>query len=124
MRQAFRIPGRLPGMNEYTRACRAHHMSGAKMKREAQDTVLWCCKGLRPHQGRVRVAYRFYEAPKRKGARLRDKSNIAAFGVKVIEDALIEAGIIRDDGWDVMAAYSCEFYRSSEPRIEVEVEDE
>ena len=125
MIQRMTIPGRLPGLNEYTRACRAHPMAGAKMKREAQDAVLWCARAarLRPHGGPVRVRYQFFEAPARKGARLRDKSNIASFAVKVIEDALVEAGLIPDDGWDEVAGYSCEFARTSDPRIVVTIED-
>lgn len=125
MIQRMTIPGRLPGLNEYTRACRAHPMAGAKMKREAQDAVLWCARAarLRPHGGPVRVRYQFFEAPARKGARLRDKSNIASFAVKVIEDALVEAGLIPDDGWDEVADYSCEFARTADPRIVVTIED-
>ena len=125
MIQRMTIPGRLPGLNEYTRACRAHPMAGAKMKREAQDAVLWCARAarLRPHGGPVRVRDQFFEAPARKGARLRDKSNIASFAVKVIEDALVEAGLIPDDGWDEVAGYSCEFARTADPRIVVTIED-
>lgn len=125
MIQRMTIPGRLPGLNEYTSACRAHPMAGAKMKREAQDAVLWCARAarLRPHGGPVRVRYQFFEAPARKGARLRDKSNIASFAVKVIEDALVEAGLIPDDGWDEVAGYSCEFARTADPRIVVTIED-
>jgi len=126
MIQRMTIPGRLPGLNEYTRACRAHPMAGAKMKREAQDAVLWCARAarLRPHGGPVRVRYQFFEAPARKGARLRDKSNIASFAVKVIEDALVEAGILRDDDWATVLGDSREYFRASgEPRIEVEVSD-
>lgn len=125
MIQHMTVPGRLPGLNEYTRACRAHPMAGAKMKREAQDAVLWCARAarLRPHGGPVRIGYRFFEAPARRGARLRDKSNIASFAIKVIEDALVEAGVIPDDGWDEVSSYSCEFARTSDPRIVVTIED-
>lgn len=125
MIQSLTIPGRLNGMNEYTRACRAHPQAGAHMKRADQDAVLWAIRAARliPCSGRVRIRYRFYEAPKRKGARLRDKSNISGFAVKVIEDALVEAGVIPDDGWDVVAGYSCDFCRTADPRIVVEVED-
>ena len=125
MMQQMTIPGRLDGLNEYTRACRSHRMSGAQMKRRNQDAVRWCAKAarLKPCGGRVRIRYAFYEAPLKKGARLRDKSNIAAFAVKVIEDALVEEGVLPDDGWDVVEGYSCEFFRSSDPRIVVVLED-
>lgn len=127
MRQQFEIKGRLDGLNEYTSACRSHRQSGARMKRENQDVVLWAIKSahLKPYDGMVSIRYEFYDKPKRNGARMRDKSNIASFAVKVIEDALQEAGIIGNDDWDHIGGYSCDFYRASgEPRIVVTIDDE
>lgn len=126
MNQAFEITGRLPGLNEYTDACRAHKMRGHSMKKENQEAVVWAIKGarLKPHDGRVYVRYTFYEKPNPRNGAMRDKSNIAAFAVKVIEDALQEAGIIKNDDWRYMDGYECRFYRASDrPRIVVEVFD-
>ena len=116
MRQRFIISGRLNGMNEYQSACRSFWAKGRDMKRRDQDTVIAAIKAasIEPYKRAVRIKYTFYEMPKRKGAKLRDKSNIAAFAVKVIED----------DNWNWIAGYSCEFYRSSaNPRIIVEMEE-
>lgn len=55
---------------------------------------------------------------------MRDKSNISAFAVKVIEDALQEMQIIHNDNWKYMAGFSCSFYQTSDnPRIEVQILD-
>lgn len=124
MRQTFEVPGRLTGVNEYVRACRTSPYKAAAMKREDQDAVCRAIKEahLKPFRKPVFVKYTFYEAPKRKGARLRDKSNIAGQAVKVIEDALQETGIIQDDDWDHVAGYSASFYRATDrPRIVVEI---
>lgn len=124
MRQAFTIQGRLTGVNEYVRACRTSPYKAAAMKRSDQDAVCWAIKAARlaPFEKPVFIKYTFYEAPKRKGARLRDKSNIAGQAVKVIEDALQETGIIKDDDWDHVAGYSASFYRATDnPRIVVEI---
>lgn len=124
MKQTFTIEGRLPGMNEYTRACRTHYHVGADMKRDSQDVVCWAIKAarLKPYDGAVRIRYTFYEKPNR--GQLRDKSNIAAFAVKVIEDALQEMQIIKNDNWEYMEGYSCSFFRASDnPRIEVTLEE-
>lgn len=65
------------------------------------------------------MTYRWYE-PNRK----RDKDNIAAVGRKIIQDALVEAGVIRNDGWNDIRGFSDEFYvDKNEPRIEVEIEE-
>ena len=125
MIQSFTIPGRLNGLNEYTRACRANRYKGSKMKSEDQEYVGWQIKGarLKPHKGAVKIHYTFYEKPARNGA-MRDKSNISGFGVKVIEDALQEHGIIKNDNWEYMDEFWCTFIRVKDnPRIEVEIKD-
>ena len=124
MKQSFTIPGRLDGMNEYTAACRSHYKMGWRMKRDNQDLVGRAAVNahLKPHKGAVVIRYRFFEKANR--GKMRDKSNIAGFAVKVIEDALQEVGIIQNDNWKYMAGYSCAFWRVTEnPRIEVEIED-
>lgn len=126
MIQQFVIPGRLDGLNEYTKACRAHNKAGHRMKKDNQEIVEWCIKGahLKPYEGAVRIHYAFYEKPAEKNGAMRDKSNIAAFAVKVIEDALQEQKIIKNDNWKYMAGFSCDFYRaSSDPRIVVTIEE-
>ena len=124
MKQSFTIPGRLPGLNQYQNACRTHPKKGAEMKRQSQKDVGWCIRAARllPYRGAVRIHYTFYEMPNR--GKMRDKSNIAGFGVKVIEDALQELGIIKNDNWEYMAGYGCDFFKVTEnPRIEVEIDN-
>lgn len=125
MIQQFTIEGRLDGLNEYTNACRSHHKAGWRMKKDNQRVVEKCIEGahLKPYEGAVRVHYTFFEKPAERNGAMRDKSNIASFAVKVIEDALQAQGIIKNDNWKYMAGYSCDFYRASEnPRIVVTLE--
>ena len=62
----------------------------------------------------------FYEPNRR-----RDKSNVAAFGVKVIEDALVMCGVLKDDGWAYIRAFTSRFALDKEkPRIVVRITDE
>lgn len=70
----FTIPGRLPGINEYTQACRSNPFVGSKMKKDAEKAVM-CATNIglmidRP----VFIYYRFYEKNKR-----RDLDNISGF---------------------------------------------
>lgn len=113
------IPGRLPGLNEYTSACRTNYITGAKMKQESQELVRWAIIAtLR----RVRftnpvfLLFTFYERDKR-----RDRDNVASYARKVIQDALVKSGTIKDDGWDYITGYLDRFeVDKSNPRIVVE----
>ena len=50
--------------------------------------------------------------------------NIAAFGVKVIEDALVNLQILKDDGWKYIEGYSLDFgIDKARPRVEIEITD-
>ena len=83
------IPGRLPGLNEYTSACRTNPQKGNRMKKDAQEAVMWQilaqmrrCKFERP----VFLLFTFYEKDRR-----RDKDNVSSFARKVIQDALVQS---------------------------------
>lgn len=122
MKAKFTINGKLPGLNDYTLDCRRNAYSGAQMKRIAQELCMWSAK----QQCKVKftkpvwIYYDFYEPDRR-----RDKSNIAAFAVKVIEDALVQLQIIHDDGWKYIENYTPSFKIDKEhPRIEVRITDE
>lgn len=113
------IPGRLPGLNEYTEACRTNPRAGARMKQDAQDVVMWQIlasmrrvKFERP----VFLLFTFYEKDRR-----RDRDNVSSFARKVIQDALVRCGTLPDDGWDEVTGYLDRFEVDKEnPRIVVE----
>ena len=94
----LQIDGRLPGLNEYISTERSNKYKAAAMKRESQMLVCaYIAKNLRgTHiRRRVRLDFLWVERDRR-----RDPSNIAGFGVKVIEDALVQQHVLQDDGWD------------------------
>lgn len=113
------IPGRLPGLNEYTNACRTNPQKGNRMKKDAQETVMWHiiaqmrrCKFQRP----VFLLFTFYEQDRR-----RDRDNVSSFARKVIQDAMVQCGTLEDDGWDNVTGYLDRFEVDQEnPRIVVE----
>ena len=90
------IPGRLPGLNEYTNKCRTDPRAGARMKRDAQEGVMWQiiaqmrqCHFEKP----VFLLFIFYEKDRR-----RDKDNVSSFARKVIQDALCAAASVSPPG--------------------------
>lgn len=116
------IWGTLPGLNEFIDANRRNYHAGAKLKKEAQFLVVMAArkslKRWRP-EGPVYMTYRWFEPNKK-----RDMDNIAAGGRKIIQDALVEAGVLKNDGWNDIAGFRDEFYvDKKEPRIEVEIEE-
>ena len=123
MEYKIRLPMKLRSMNEYITACRKNPQEGARMKRTDQRSVEWCItsqlRGIRIKKP-VRMVYRWYE-PSRK----RDKDNISSYGRKVIQDALVNCGVLKNDGWSYILGFSDEFYiDKKKPRIEVVLKEE
>ena len=115
------IPFPLPGLNEYIDAERSHRQKAAKLKREYQDAVVLVLR--RQIRGKlrepVRMRYLWVEKDRR-----RDKDNISSFGRKVIQDALVKAGKLRNDGWQNIAGFSDDFaVDKKRPRVEIIIEE-
>lgn len=112
------IPGRLEGLNEFITANRTNPRIGNKMKHDSQRICFYyirhCLKNIKL-AGPVKLHYTFYEKDKR-----RDLDNISGFAHKVFQDALVEAGYLKNDGWSGIAGFSDDFYVDPDhPRIEV-----
>ena len=96
----FTIKGKLPGLNEYTRACRGKNGDrlGAKFKRDVEEQIGWAIKLARASKtlhavtDPVIVRIDWHESTKR-----RDVDNIV-FAKKFILDALVHHGVLSDDG--------------------------
>ena len=116
------IHGRLDNLNDYIKACRTNQYKGAHLKAKNEHKVqaeiyeqLGSLRITRP----VRMIYRWYEKDRR-----RDLDNVSSFGRKVIQDALVDTGVIKNDGWKEITGFSDEFYVDKKnPRIEVEIEE-
>lgn len=116
------IPGPLPGLNEIIDADRTNWHKGANLKRSVQNTVILCAKkqlrGFHP-KGPVRMAYTWYERNRK-----RDKDNISSGGRKVIQDGLVKAGVLKNDGWADIDGFSDRFeVDKKNPRVEIEIEE-
>ena len=112
------IEGRLPSLNEYTRACRGSKYTGAKMKKETEEVIGWYIKAQLKDihfDAPFRLAFRWYET-----SRKRDLDNIA-FAKKFILDALVANGILRGDGWKFVTGFTDEFYVDDRARVEVDI---
>lgn len=114
------IPGRLEGLNEYIAAMNRNRHAGNALKRARTTEVSLLArsqlKGWKPVPP-VRLDYRFFEPNRR-----RDKDNVAGFAHKVVQDGLVAAGVLGNDGWKWVAGSSDSFeVDARRPRIEVRI---
>lgn len=89
------------------------------MKKQCENIVMHAARSLgkwRP-EGPVYMIYHWHE-PNQK----RDKDNISSFGRKVIQDALVRAKVLHNDGWKDIVGFEDRFYTDKKnPRIVVEI---
>lgn len=102
------IPGLLPGLNEYIDAERAvkGKYKAAAMKKQAENVIGYMVKtqlrGVRFDRP-VIIHYRWIEPNRR-----RDKDNVA-FAKKFIQDSLVHAGVLVNDGWNQIEGFTDDF---------------
>lgn len=112
------IPGRLPGLNEIIEANRKNRFAGANQKKQVQKRIKICARGLPALTEPVKLEYLWVEPSRR-----RDWDNIMA-GQKFVQDALVDAGKLTNDGWANIIAVRHEFAVDKEnPRVEVAITD-
>lgn len=113
----FIIKGDLPGLNEIISAAKKHHKAYAQMKRDNTGYIAWQVQGF-PKVNEVDVTITWYCRNKKK-----DKDNIMA-GQKFIFDALVEVGVMSNDGWKNIREITHKFdIDKLKPRIEVELRE-
>ena len=119
-RVTLTIPGRLPNLNDYTKANRTSPIVGNKMKQEQEEYIsafiLEQIKGIK-FKGMTYLHFRWIEAN-----RNRDLDNIC-FAKKFILDALVKNEVIETDGWKGVYGFTDEFdVDAFNPRVEVVIE--
>lgn len=119
----FTIDGRLPNLNEYTRANRHNRFAGGSMKKNTEQQILECIHKAveegtlaRIDNYPVHINYKWYEPNNR-----RDADNVS-FAKKFIQDALVTAGILEDDSRKFVKSFSDTVETDKDnPRVEVEL---
>lgn len=116
------IPGQLMDLNVFINKQRTNKYAGANAKKqetakvaaifvEQRDNIL-------PLSLPIQLDYTWYMSNRRK-----DKDNIA-FSQKFVQDAMIEANIIENDGWSEIEGFSHRFRIDKDnPRIEIKIKE-
>lgn len=116
------VPGIFPSLNDIIgEASRSHH-GWNRLKQKWGRTVVLCARaqGFANIKTPARFAFEFVEASRR-----RDPDNIVSGGVKIALDALVQAGLLSDDGWDEVAAIASSWrVDATGPGVRITVLDE
>lgn len=111
------IPGTMPGFNEIVKAAKSHYHQYNNMKRENTNLVHWASKKISKKK-KVFLDITWIEKNK-----MRDPDNIAS-AVKFIWDGLVEAGVIKNDGWNENGGWINRFKVDKDnPRIEITIKE-
>lgn len=105
------IPMKLPGLNDYVRACRTNAYIGSKMKKDVERWLLFYLQDLPQFDDPVRISFLWVEENRR-----RDLDNIA-FAKKFILDALVKAGKLKDDNRRHVTAFDDSFAYAKEAAV-------
>ncbi len=101
---------------------RRNRHAAAKLKRDTEEHIGWSILRQIPQVRFTKPVWLLYlwVEPNRK----RDKGNIAA-AQKFVEDALVSAKVIRNDGWSYIAGFSHDFAVDKEnPMVKITITDE
>lgn len=116
----FEIDKRLMGLNEYTKYNRTNKYAGAGAKKKEQQYIIWCIKeqlGNLKIERPVVGIFTWIEENKR-----RDLDNIC-FAKKFILDALVQAGVLKDDNRRIVTNFRDNFEYAKESKVVVELEE-
>ena len=119
----FIIVGRLPSLNDYTRANRAHWSKGAEYKRNVEADIIWQIRAarnkgtLRPVNGKMVLHIQWHESDQR-----RDVDNIVS-AKKFILDAMQKAGIIPNDSRKYVAGVYDEIIDDTSDFVHVKLKE-
>lgn len=106
MKYYITIPHRFETLNKFideNRKNRGNWSGGNHMKQEDQRIIIRYLPDVRIKKP-VFIQYTFYEKDHR-----RDLDNVSGYFHKIFQDALVEAGVLQDDGWRCIKGFSDTF---------------
>lgn len=111
------IPGTFKNLNNYTEEAGKGYHARNSMKKKDQRRIIQYLPKVR-FKKPVYIRYVFYEPNRR-----RDKDNISSYFHKIFQDACVQAGVLKNDGWKEIEGFSDEFHVDQKyPRIEIYME--
>lgn len=114
----------LPSLNDVLAEATRHPMAYHRLKTSMEQVVIGAIRrDLHGYKATKRVSLDIVWAEKNKGVR-RDFDNVVAAGRKIINDALVKSGTIKDDNPKYLLYGRNKFVYVDEPYIEVIIREE
>ena len=112
------IPFILPSLNAYIAQCYKGSATAQRYKHAWENKIMRYLKPLENSDfQRVYIVYHWYADNDK-----HDKSNLSAFGIKAIEDVMVNMNVIENDDWCHIIGFEQVFnIDPKRPRIEVEI---
>lgn len=117
-KQTLVIEGRLPSFNEHLCESKKHSNEYSSWKKEEKNRVMAeiGIANIDPVPA-CHLIIRYFEKNRK-----RDPDNIIGGGQKIIIDALVDAGILEDDGWRCIWGVDSKVIKDADnPRVEVDI---
>jgi len=111
------IPEKLPGCNDYIRACRANKEYAAKMKREIEQLIGYYIITLPKFTKPIKIHFHWIEENKR-----RDLDNVC-FAKKFILDSMVKAGKLKNDNRNYVSGFMDTFEYANTSKVILEIEE-
>lgn len=113
----FVIPCELDDLNNYIKAERGNRFAAANIKKKNTEVCLYNTVG-RKIDKKVDITFTWYCKNK-----MKDHDNIC-FAKKFILDGMVEAGVLKGDGWKHVGDFADKFRIDKDnPRVEIELKE-
>jgi len=126
----FRITGNhwkencLPSLNDVLAEATRHPMAYHRLKESMEKVVISAIRrDLGGYKAEKRVRLYILWGERKKGVK-RDFDNITGGGKKIINDALVKSGVIKDDSPKYLLPSKDQFVYTDKPYIEVQIREE
>lgn len=111
------IPFRLPSLNNYINECRKNRYAGAKMKKDAEECIMWYINKLPKYNNPIKIHFHWVEENKR-----RDLDNVC-FAKKFILDSMVKSGKLKNDNRNFVKGFMDTFEYGKESKVILEIEE-
>jgi len=115
--KAIEIPMKLPSLNEYINVCRFNKFKASKFKKNLENDIAYYLQGVPRYTKPIKIHFHWVEGNKK-----RDLDNVA-YAKKHILDAMVKAGILKDDNRRCVVAFSDTFEYGKETKVIIDIEE-
>lgn len=112
-----------PSLNNLIAEAERHPMAYNKLKKQLEYVVINAVRlQLKGYKATRQVQLHFIFGERQKGVK-RDYDNVLAAASKIICDALVKSGVLKDDAPAYLLPSTCEFHYVEKPFIHIQIKE-